>query len=80
MVLTEQPAAVGEDLAAQLLGFGVTALQAQHPGDVLAGGEGVGVAGAQDALPVGEDVAVLLFGVGVDGPAARSARPGCRGW
>jgi len=44
MVVTKDPAPVGQHVAGHLLGIGESALPADHPGHVLTGGEGVGMA------------------------------------
>jgi hypothetical protein len=75
MVIAQHPAPDGEHVAAQLLGFGVTAPQADYPGQGMTGDERVGMARAKDALPVGQEVTVLGLGLGV-----AALQPGWRGW
>jgi hypothetical protein len=65
VVIAEHPAPVGEYVAGQLLGLGGPVLQADHPGHVLAGGQGVRVAGTEGVVPVGEHITVLLLGLTV---------------
>ena len=43
MILAEQPVAVFEDLMALLLRLGVAPLQADHPRQPVAGGQGIRV-------------------------------------
>ena len=81
MVVTEEPAAVGQDLAAQLVRFGRLAAQAGQPGQGFAGGQGVGVVVAQDVPAAAEHTVDDVDGLGVAAPRpaitnARLARHG----
>ena len=48
MIVAQQPAPVGQDLAVQLLGLGVPAGLPGQPGQVLPAGQAVGMIRAQD--------------------------------
>ena len=69
MVGAEDPLAVGEGLLVQ--GDGPVQLPGRlvGAGEVVAGGQGVGVVGAEDPLPVGEGLLVQGDGA-VSRPAA----------
>ena len=49
-------------------------------GEVAAGGQGVGVVGAEHPQPVGEQLLEGGGGPGRDPPPPRASRRGCRGW
>ena len=61
MLAAEDPLLVGEYLAVLALGFGVTSLPADRPGQGVAGGQGIGVVIAEDPLLLGEYLAVHLL-------------------
>ena len=54
MVRAEHPALYLQDLAAQLVRFGVAALEADHPGQVVPGRQGFPVVGTAQPVVVGE--------------------------
>ena len=65
MIRAEHPALDVQDLAAQLLRLGVAALQADHPGQVVPGGEGFPVIGSAQPVVVGEQLPVQLLGFAI---------------
>ena len=65
MVGAQDPAAVGDHLAVEFLGFGAAALAGSQVSQGGARGEGVGVVVAEQPAAVGEDLAAQLLGFGV---------------
>ena len=71
MIRAEHPALGVEDLAAQLLRLGIAALQADHPGQVVPGRQGLPVIRSAPPVVVGDQLTVQLLGFAIAAPHAQ---------